>query len=108
MNPIFIENMSWRMGEVYGAVTDRILINLARHFKYFKDDGKPLSGGWDYQVRKLAELGQVNRETEAIILSSLDGADAALAGVLEESIRESLKGVEKPLWRRRFFLHPWT
>ena len=97
MNPIFIENMSWRMGEVYGAVTDRILINLARHFKYFKDDGKPLSGGWDYQVRKLAELGQVNRETEAIILSSLDGADAALAGVLEESIRESLKGVEKPL-----------
>ena len=32
MNPRWIEEMSWRMGEVYGAVVDRILINLARHF----------------------------------------------------------------------------
>jgi hypothetical protein len=96
MNPKFIDDMSWRMGEVYGAVTDRILINLARHFQYFRD-GVPLSGGWDYQVRKLAELGQVSRETEAIILSMLKDADAALVDLLEESIRDSLKGVEKPL-----------
>ena len=96
MNPKFIDEMSWRMGEVYGAVTDRILINLSRHFQYFRD-GKPLSGSWDYQVKKLAEMGQVTRETEAIILSMLDGADAALADLLEESIRDGLKWVEKPL-----------
>jgi hypothetical protein len=84
------------MGEVYGAVTDRILINLARHFQYFRDGAK-LSGSWDYQVKKLAELGQVNRETEAIILSMLKDADAALADLLEESIRDGLKWAEKPL-----------
>ena len=88
--------MGWRMGEVYGAVTDRILINMAHHFQYISEGAKP-TGGWDYQVRKLAELGQVTRETEAIILESMKGGDAALADLLEETIRKSLKPVEKPL-----------
>ena len=88
--------MSWRMGEVYAAVTDRILINLARHFQYIKEGSAP-GGAWDYQLRKLAELGQVTRETEAIIIDSMEGGDAALASLLEETIRESLKPVEKPL-----------
>ena len=88
--------MSWRMGEVYAAVTDRILINLARHFQYIKEGSAPGSA-WDYQLRKLAELGQVTRETEAIIIDSMEGGDAALASLLEETIRESLKPVEKPL-----------
>ena len=45
MNPKFIDEMSWRMGEVYGAVTDRILINLARHFQYIRDGMTP-GGSW--------------------------------------------------------------
>lgn len=96
MNPTFIEEMSWRMAEVYGAVTDRILINLARHFKYIKAGAK-ISGSWEYQVQRLAEMGQVTRETEAIILSMLGEADAALQELLEESIRDGLKDAEKPL-----------
>lgn len=96
MNPRFIEDMGWRMGEVYAAVTDRILINLARHFPYIAEGMKP-GGVWDYQVRKLAEMGQVTRETEAIILESMKGGDQALAELLEETIRQSLKPVEKPL-----------
>ena len=96
MNPRFIEEMGWRMGEVYAAVTDRILINLAKHFPYIAEGATP-GGAWDYQVRKLAEIGQVTRETEAIILESMKGGDAALANLLEETIRESLKPVEKPL-----------
>lgn len=96
MNPKLIEDMSWRMAEVYGAVTDRILINLARHFKLISSGAKP-GGSWDYQVKKLAELGQVSRETEAIILDTLGDADGVLQELLEESIREGLKGVEKPL-----------
>ena len=96
MNPRFIEEMGWRMGEVFAAVTDRILINLARHFPYIAEGVKP-GGVWDYQVRKLAEMGQVTRETEAIIIESMKGGDAALAELLEETIRESLKQVDKPL-----------
>ena len=96
MNPRIIEEMGWRMGEVYAAVTDRILINLARHFPYIAE-GLPPGGAWDYQIRKLAELGQVTRETEAIILESMKGGDAALAELLEDVIRESLKPVDKTL-----------
>lgn len=96
MTPRQIEEMGWRMGEVYAAVTDRILINLARHFRYITEGSMP-SGSWDYQLRKLAELGQVTRETEAIILESLKGGDAALAELLEEVIRGSLEKVEPEL-----------
>ena len=95
MNPRFIEEMGWRMGEVYAAVTDRILINLARHFPLVKE-GKRL-GSWNYQVEKLAEMGQVTRETEQIILGSLEGGDRALQEVLEATIRKSLDGVDKQL-----------
>ena len=84
------------MGEVYAAVTDRIIINLAKHFPFIAE-GAPVTYTWDYQVRKLAEMGQVTRETEAIILESMKGADQALVDLLEETIRESLKPVEKPL-----------
>lgn len=96
MNPRFIEEMGWRMGEVYAAVTDRILVNLARHFQYIADGAAP-GGGWDYQIRKLAEMGQVTRETEAIIIESMKGADQALINLLEETIQRSIKPIEKPL-----------
>lgn len=96
MNPRFIEEMGWRMGEVYAAVTDQILINLARHFKYIKD-GASIGGAWQYQVQRLAEMGQVTRETEAIILNMLGDADEALQTILEEAIKDGLKGVEMPL-----------
>ena len=96
MKPRWIEEMGFRMGEVYGAVTDRILVNLARHFQYIAEGAEP-GGAWDYQIRKLAEMGQVTRETEAIILESMKGADKALADLLEETIRSSLKDVEPKL-----------
>ena len=95
-NPRFIDNMSWAMAEVYGAVTDRILVNLARYFPYVHQSNQ-LRGSFDYQARMLAHLGQVNRETIAIITQSLAGADAALRSALEQSIIEALKDEEPKL-----------
>lgn len=96
MNRRMIDGMSWRMAEVYGAVVDRLLINLARHFAFIKD-GAPVPGSWDYQIKKLAEMDQVTRESEAIILDTLGDADYALQGMLEEIIRDSLKDVSPGL-----------
>ena len=96
MNPRVIEEMGWRMGEVYAAVTDRILINLARHFPFIAEGEAP-TDGWNYQIRKLAEMGQVTLETEAIIIESMRGGDEALVDLLESVIRKSLEPVEKPL-----------
>lgn len=97
MNPRYIEELSWRMSEVYAAVTDQILINLARHLQYFKDTGALPSGGWDYQVKKLAEMGQINRETAQIILTMLGDADGELRSVLELAIMDGLKDAEPAL-----------
>ena len=96
MNPELIDGMSWRMAEVYGSVTDRLLVNLARHFQFIKDGAAP-GGSFQYQVTKLAELGQVTRESEAIILASLGEADEALRDLLEQTILDSLQDVEPSL-----------
>lgn len=96
MRPSFLDNMSWAMAEVYGAVTDRILINLAKYFPYVKP-GEELPGSFEYQARMLAQMGRVNRETADIIMKSLDGADAALRGALEAAILDALKNEEPKL-----------
>lgn len=96
MNPRYIEELSWRMGEVYAAVVDQILINLARHFRYMKPGELP-TGSFAYQAKKLAEMGQVNRETEQIILNMLGDADGVLRALLEESILNGLKDAEPAL-----------
>lgn len=98
MNRAMLDGMSWRMSEVYASCVDRLLINLARHFQFIKN-GAPIPGSWDYQVRKLAEMGAVTRESEEIILATLGDADEALQGMLEEAIRNGLKDAEPALKR---------
>lgn len=98
MRPSFLDNMSWAMAEVYGAVTDRILINLAKYFPYIKLGGEPLEL-FEYQVKMLAQVGQVNAETRDIILKSLDGADEALRASLEAAILDAVEKEEPQLKR---------
>lgn len=96
MNRRLIDGMSLAMSDVYASVVDAILVNLARHFKFIQE-GAPVSGSWEYQVRKLAELGAVTRETEEIILDRLGGADETLRKMLETAIMDGLKDSGKPL-----------
>lgn len=96
MRPSLLDEMSWRMAEVYGGVTDQILINLARHFKRMKP-GDPIPGAFEYQARMLAQIGQVNKETAQIIFDRLGDADEALKGCLETSIMDALKNEEPKL-----------
>ena len=96
MRPSVLNDMSWRMAEVYAAVTDRLLINMARYFPYIKNDGE-ISGSFEYQTRLLAKMGQVNRESAQIIRDSLQGADEALKQSLETAILEALKNEEPQL-----------
>lgn len=98
MRPSFLDDMSWAMAEVYGAVTDRLLVNLAHYFPYINASDE-ISGSFEYQARMLARVGQVNKESVDIITQSLGGADAALRRVLEETIMDSLKGEEPKLQR---------
>ena len=96
LNPRFIDRMSWSMAEVYGSVTDQIMVNLAKYFPYIRNDDEAL-GAFEYQAKMLAKMGQVNSETVRIIAAGLDGADAALRDTLEAAIRESLRDAEPKL-----------
>ena len=96
MNPSFLNNMSWEMAQVYGAVTDRLLINLAKYFPYIQKSGEVL-GSFQYQARMLAKIGQVHRESVAIIMDHMKGADQALADILIEAIKEAIKPIEPGL-----------
>lgn len=98
MSPQLLDSMGWVMAEVYGAVTDRILINLARYFPYIKDAAE-VRGSFEYQARMLAQMGQVTRESADIIMGSLAGADQALRDALETAILDALKN-EEPQLRR--------
>lgn len=91
MNPAFLDNMSWEMAEVYGAVTDQIMINLAKYFPYFQYvDDLPRSA-FTYQATMLAQMGKVDRETIQIIRNGLEDADLALKGVLEQAVIEAVR-----------------
>lgn len=96
MTPSFLDNMSWRMAEVYGAVTDRILINLSKYFAFVNDSAE-VKDSFEYQARMLAKMGQVTKETVDIIANSLDGADAALRAALEAAILNALRNEEPKL-----------
>lgn len=97
MNPEFLDNMSWEMAEVYGAISDQIIINLARHFPFYVADTVPTSA-FAYQAQMLAQMGQINRETVKIIRQNLLVADDALNRVLEQSIIDAVKTAEPELW----------
>lgn len=96
MNPKIIDDMGWQMGQVYASVTDRILVNLARHFKRVTEKNAP-TGVWDYQIRMLAQVGQVRAETVEILTESLAGEDDALQDMLWQMIYSALEKVEPEL-----------
>jgi len=94
--PDFLDVLGDEMGRVYEACHDRLLINLARHFMFLKPGEQP-GGAFEYQARKLLEMGQLTQESVEIIRGMLDGADPALADCLEAAIVEALEDVEPEL-----------
>ena len=96
MNPKFIDDLSWEMAEVYGAITDQILVNLAHYFPYYDSRNFPRSS-ITYQADMLAQMGQVNKETIAIIRKGLKGASPALERCLEQVIVDSVGAVNPKL-----------
>ena len=111
MNPLWLDNMSWEMAEVYGAITDQILINLAKYFPYYNSVDDIPRSAFTYQAAMLAQMGQVNKETARIIRNGLQGADDALKGCLEQAIIDSVKKAEPSLWKgvqKGIFMPPQT
>ena len=97
MHPAFLDNLSWEMAEVYGAITDQILINLARHFPFYQYVDDIPTSAFTYQAQMLAQMGQVSKETIQIIRNGLSDADLALQGVLEQAVIDAVKSSQPEL-----------
>lgn len=97
MNPEFIDGMGWEMAEVYGAITDQILINLSRYFKYYKPGETVPKSSFEYQANMLAQMGQVNKETVRIISGGLKDADGALQNAMTQAIIDAVSKAQPEL-----------
>lgn len=96
MRPSFLDSLSYAMAQVYASVTDKIIVNIAKHFPFYDPDAKT-PGVFEYQSKMLAQMGQVRKETVDIIMQSLDGADDTLRQSLEAAIMDALKDEEPKL-----------
>lgn len=96
MNRNRLDDLSWAMSQVYGGVTDRILINLAKHFPMVQAKGQ-MTGSFEYQARMLGKMGAITNETIKIIAGSLGNADEALRRSLTNAILDALDGEEGKL-----------
>ena len=97
MNPAFLDSMSWEMAEVYGAITDQLIINLARHFPFYVAEQQVPTSAFTYQSAMLAQMGQISKETVQIIRNNLDGAEKALKTMLEQAIVDAVTSAEPDL-----------
>ena len=88
--------------QVYEEVTDQILENIARHF----NTGKALPT-IDWQMRKLAEMGQLRQENIRIIARKTKQNPELIRIALENAAGQALKHAEPELKEavRRGYLH---
>lgn len=92
--PKEMEKFAQPLIDVYAHVTDVLLVNIARHFNV-KATGNTSSFSW--QVKMLAELGQLTEENRNII-AELTGANSGLLReALTQAMLSALKEVEPEL-----------
>lgn len=94
LNPREMEKFAQPLTEVYAHVTDVLLVNIARHFNV-KATGN--TGSFEWQVKMLAQLGQVTEENRNII-AELTGANSdLLREALTQAMLAALDDVEPEL-----------
>lgn len=92
LTPEEILKLSEPLEQVYSNTVDALLVNMARHF----NSGSSLSTQ-QWEIRKLAELGQLNRESLEII-TRLTGQNPTLVqAALENAVYAATRDTEPEL-----------
>lgn len=92
LTPNDILKLSEPVELVYQQIVDALLLNIARHF----NTGKALSTQ-EWQMKKLAELGQLNKESLAIIADMTGQIPELIQISLESAALEATKDIEPEL-----------
>lgn len=78
--------------KMYMDVTSRLIVNIAKHFA--TDRGLSTR---DWEIKKLSELGQLQRESVRIIAQTTGGKNKAIQEACESAVGMSLGDVERVL-----------
>ncbi len=92
LTPNDILGLSEPIELVYSNIVDSLLVNMARHF----NSGHSLSTQ-EWEIRKLAELGQLNRESMEIIANLTGQNPALMQTALENAVYAATKDIEPEL-----------
>ena len=92
LTPNEILKLSEPVEHVYSNIVDALLINMGKHF----NSGHSLSTE-QWEIRKLAELGQLNKESIEIIASLTGQNKELITAALENAVYMATKDIEPEL-----------
>lgn len=92
LTPEEILRLSEPLEQVYSNIVDALLTNIAKHF----NTGKALPTQ-EWEIKKLSELGQLNRESLAIITELTGQNPEHIQTALEGAVQAATKDVEPEL-----------
>lgn len=92
LTPNEILKLSEPVEQVYSNIVDALLINMGKHF----NSGHALSTE-QWEIRKLAELGQLNKESIEIIASLTGQNKELINAALENAVYMATKDIEPEL-----------
>ena len=92
LTPNEILKLSEPVEQVYSNIVDALLINMGKHF----NSGHSLSTE-QWEIRKLAELGQLNKESIEIIASLTGQNKELITAALENAVYMATKDLEPEL-----------
>lgn len=94
LTPETILRLSEPVEQVYSNIVDSLLVNMAKHF----NSGYSLSTQ-QWEIRKLAEMGQLNKESVEIIASLTGQNKELITAALENAVYMAAKDIEPELKR---------
>lgn len=92
LTPETILRLSEPVEQVYSNIVDSLLVNMAKHF----NSGYSLSTQ-QWEIRKLAEMGQLNKESVEIIASLTGQNKELITAALENAAYMATKDIEPEL-----------
>lgn len=92
LTPLDVLNLSEPLEFVYQQIVDSLLINIAKHFNTDRSLALEL-----WEIKKLAELGQVNKESAKIISDNIGQNATLIAAALQKAVILATKDNEKEL-----------
>lgn len=92
LTPEDVLHLSETIENVYIKIVDALLINMAKHFK--GDKALPLN---EWELKKLSELGQLNKESVAIIAKLAGSNPELVESVLNDAALLATRDVEEDL-----------